>query len=175
LRGIVRKKAGENLVRDPPERVVAMRIPDIEEIMSTGRENTMDFAIGFVLVGIEHHAELAHHDIEAGVAKRQRRRIRRLKADLLCRFELRSCDLQHRRAEVGRGELCHRRQMIAKTARHDAGPCGSLEHTPGIERGGAARDVVGVIDEYHRPEPGVVMLGNAAGKTRRIPLHLLSR
>ena len=63
--GGVGKKATEGLVRDPAES--AMRIPDAEEIISAGSQNTMDFAVGLALVGIEQHAELAHHHIKAGV------------------------------------------------------------------------------------------------------------
>ena len=59
LRGISREETSRHFVRDPAEWVVAMGVPDAEQVVATGGEDALDLAIGFVLVRKEHHAELA--------------------------------------------------------------------------------------------------------------------
>ena len=41
-----------------------MRVPHVEQIMTARRQHAMDFTVGFVLVGIQHHPELTHDDIK---------------------------------------------------------------------------------------------------------------
>src|SRR6476659_441258 len=56
---------------DPAERIVAVRIPDVEQIAPTRSEHPIDFLVGFGLVGEEHHAKLAYDRIEGAVWERQ--------------------------------------------------------------------------------------------------------
>ncbi|OWK18723.1 hypothetical protein AJ88_00985 [Mesorhizobium amorphae CCBAU 01583] len=110
------------------ERIVAMRIPDVEKIATAGRQDTMDLAVGFVLVGIKHHAELTDDGIEAGVRERQLRGIGGLEFDLLARLEFLPRKLEHRRVEVGRSQARAGRQGIAQPAGDDAGSRRRLQH-----------------------------------------------
>jgi hypothetical protein len=80
---IAQKEAADDLVRDPAGRVVAMRIPDIEQVTATGDNNPIDLTIGPVPIGKEHHAKLENDYIETGVGEGKHRRIRGSKFDLL--------------------------------------------------------------------------------------------
>ncbi len=167
-----REKAGQQSVRNATEGVVAVRIPDVEEITSAGREHAMHLAIRLVLVGIEHHAELADHDVEALVRERQRGRVGRLEGNLLRWLELCPGDLDHSGTEIGRCELRARGQMITQTPADDTGPGCGLEYAPWIQGDGAPRDILCTIDEDHRPEPGIVVIGDtAAGEAGGVLRH----
>ena len=72
----------------------------------------MSFGKGFCLVGKEHHAELADDGVEALIGKRKRDCVGRLEADLLARPKLGARDIEHRRIEIGRGQL--RRQAMRR-------------------------------------------------------------
>jgi hypothetical protein len=67
---------------------MAMRIPDTEHIVATRDKNAKHLTIGFVFVGKEHHAKLAHDRVEASIGERQRRGISRLEFDRLVRSKL---------------------------------------------------------------------------------------
>ena len=67
LRWIGRKEAGGYFMRDTAEAVVAVCIPDTEQVATAGREHAMNFVIGSVFIWEEHHTELADHGIKAVV------------------------------------------------------------------------------------------------------------
>jgi hypothetical protein len=47
-------------VRDPAERVVAVRVPNAEHIAAARGEHAADLPIGLVFIREEHHADLAY-------------------------------------------------------------------------------------------------------------------
>jgi len=107
------EKPTRNFVRDPPKWIVAMRIPNIEEIPAAGDQNAISLAIRFVFVRKEHQAELAHDGVEAAIPEGQRRGVGRLEFDLLAGPELCARNFQHWRIEIGRDQMCGGRQAIA--------------------------------------------------------------
>jgi hypothetical protein len=162
LRRVHVEEALDHRLRDAPERVVRMRVPDVEQVVPAAPQDTMHFAEGLRLVGIEHDAELADDEVGALVVEGQGLRIGRLERDGFARRELPLRDLEHRRVEIGRGEPRARGQGIAKAARDDAGARRRLDQDARIERRGARRDVERVGLEQDRSEPAIIVFRNAA-------------
>jgi hypothetical protein len=88
----------------------------------------MGLAVGLVLVGEEHDAELADQRIEGAVLERQRRRVRRLEFDLLVGPEFSPCDLQHGRIEIACDQMRGVRQRGPEQSRDDAGSRGDFQN-----------------------------------------------
>ena len=63
------------------ERIVIDRVPVAEDIASAGLQHPARFAISLLLVGEEHHAELADHRVERPVGEGKRGRVGRLERD----------------------------------------------------------------------------------------------
>jgi hypothetical protein len=92
-------------VRDAAERIMAVRIPDAEQITSAWREGTACFGKGRGLVRKEHQAELADDGVEACIGKGERCGVGRLEADPLARPKFCARKIEHRRIEIGRRQL----------------------------------------------------------------------
>src|SRR5262249_51191015 len=139
LRWILRKEATDRFMRDPSKRIVSVRIPHTEEIVSTGNEYAIGLAIGFVLIGIEHHSELADHSLESSVGGQE--------ADLLSCLKFCLRDLKHRGTQVGGGKFAVRRQIIAKAAANDTGACRGLKNPARTQGSGATGDVFSIVNK----------------------------
>src|SRR4029453_15384625 len=85
LRRVDQEKALRHCVRDAAERIMAVRIPDAEQITSAWREGTACFGKGRGLVRKEHQAELADDGVEACIGKGKRCGVGGLEADPLAR------------------------------------------------------------------------------------------
>jgi hypothetical protein len=103
-RRIGREEAACDLVGDPAERVVAVRVPNAEDVPSTGGENAAGLTVRSVFVGEEHHPELAGDGIEGAIREGQRRGVGGLELDLFAGPELAARHREHGRIEVGRRE-----------------------------------------------------------------------
>src|SRR5258708_34011095 len=71
LRRLVRKDLAKSLLHDLGKVVFLDLVPHVEEEASTGLKYTARLRISFVLVGEEHHAELAGENVEACVDEGQ--------------------------------------------------------------------------------------------------------
>ncbi len=131
----------------------------------------MRFRKGFWFVRKEHHAELTHDGFEARIRERQRRGVGRLELDLLADAKFGARDLEHRRIEIGRGQAGTGGQCVSQLSGDNAGAGRRLQHPRRMARGGALRDVGGIIDEDHRAEAFIVVLRDAADKTRCVITH----
>ena len=58
-RRIYRAKSGDDVLDQRRDRVVALGIPDAEDIVTPGGEHSMSFATRLLLVGEEHNPKLA--------------------------------------------------------------------------------------------------------------------
>ena len=172
LRRIGGKEPPRDLVHDAAERVVAVGVPDAEQIAAAGSENAENFGEGFGLVGKEHDSELAHRGVEARNPRREapwrRRAVTQCcsPAPNLARAissigGLRSVAVRSRAG----------RQCVAQFSRDDAGAGRCLQHPRRIAGGDAPGDVGGVIGEDDRPEALIVELRNAANETRGVVAH----
>ena len=131
----------------------------------------MHLAIGLVLIGKEHHAELTDNCVEADIRERQRHSIGWLELDLLVGPKLGASYLKHRRIEIGRGQPHSRGQHVAQLPRDDPGAGRRLQHPGRSGRGDTLRDVGCIVDEDHRPEAMIVVLWYAAGEPCRVIPH----
>src|SRR5258707_6786711 len=105
LRRVSGKEATGDFMSDPAERIVTVRVPDVEQIAPTGSEHPIDFLVGFGLVREEHHAKLTYDRIEGAVWEGQSHSIGRAQVYLFARLELCPRHLDHRWIEVGRRQL----------------------------------------------------------------------
>lgn len=98
---------------EPAERIVAMRVPDAEQV-AAGGEHAIDLGIGFGFVRKEHHTELAHDGVEASIREWKRRCISLPELDLLAGSKFRAGNVQHRRIEIGCSQMRVSRQGVAQ-------------------------------------------------------------
>jgi hypothetical protein len=173
LRWISREKASHDFMHNSAERVVTMRIPNVEQIVAARGKDAINLAIGFIFVGKEHHAELAHNRVEAAIREGQYRGIGRLEFDLLAGSELCTRDFEHRRIEIGRRQAYASRQLIAQPASDDPGAGRCLQYPRRTASGHTMRNVRGIVDENQRPQTSIIVLRYAAipNEPRCIAIH----
>jgi hypothetical protein len=67
LRRIGREEAGSDFMRDSAERIVLVRVPNAEQVMSAGGQHAMNLAISRLFLREKHHAELAYDSVESAL------------------------------------------------------------------------------------------------------------
>ena len=90
---------GEFVLRDA--------VPDVEEETPARPQHAARLPVALDLVGKEHRAELAGHDVEAPIAERQRQRVGLLPLDAAAGLPPR-CLVEHRLVEIGRHDARRR-------------------------------------------------------------------
>ena len=71
-RRIAGEIAGDGIPRDPAQRVLGQREPDVEGELAMGLQRPANLAKGAGLVGHEHEAKLTSNRVKSGIRKRQR-------------------------------------------------------------------------------------------------------
>ena len=84
-------------------------VPDVEQETSARLQHPPRLPVSLDLVGKEHHAELAGHDVEARIAERQRQRVGLLPFGAATGLSPRGL-VEHRLVEIGGDETHGRRQ-----------------------------------------------------------------
>jgi len=107
--------------------VVFYSAPHVEQKRAAGAQNPPGLCEGCRLVRKEHRAELAHHDVEGFIAKRQMHRICLPPGDRPRRADTHRV-IEHRLIQVG----CHDGYMVRQPSRHatgdNASACSDLQH-----------------------------------------------
>src|SRR6266571_7297112 len=152
---------------------MAVRVPNAEEVMAARNKHAVHLAVGFFLVGEEHHAELAQDGIENRIWKRQSSGVGRLKIDLIAGSKLRARYYEHRRVQVSCRQTRVGRQQIPQLAGYDAGPRGDLQDAHRTGRSHATCDVGAEIDEDHRTQAPVILVRDSAYEAHCLSGHHL--
>ena len=162
LRRVSGEEATSNFMSDPAERIVAVRVPDVEQIAPTGSEHPIDFLIGFGLVREEHHAKLAYDRIEGAVWERQGHGIGRAQVHLFARLELCPRHLDHRWIEVGRRQLRVSGQDITQLTRDNPSTGGRLQHTRHRAGSHSSGHIGRIVDEDDGSQTSIVVVRDIA-------------
>jgi len=86
------------------------------------------------------------------IGKRKRDCVGRLEADLLARPKLGARDIEHRRIEIGRGQLRVGRQCVAQFPGDDARARSGFKHPRRPAGGGTPGNIGGIFGEDDRAE-----------------------
>src|SRR5690242_8140206 len=155
---------------DPRHWIVRQAAPDAQHEAAAGRQHPPRLAVARDLVGKEHDAELAHHDVEASVGERQLQRIRLPDLDPLQRRLGRGM-IDHRLVEVGGDQRGRRGQAFGERRRDDARAGRGLEHAGRLEVSDLARDVARKRLEQQRAKIAVVERRDRAREDRIVAGH----
>jgi hypothetical protein len=105
------------------------------------------------------------------IGKGKRDRIGRLEADLLAGPKLGARDIEHRRIEIGRGQLRVAGQCVTQFPGDDPRAGGGFEHPCRTAGGCALRDIGGIFGEDDRAEALIVMLRDIANEAGCVAAH----